>query len=99
MVYLPYVRLARGGVPGGGGVKISASDDDARHDELGGGGGRNNVVLGAHAIRAQQCQQLSPFAVVFIDKLSVQYLGVNNHGHDDGVVLADSPASMRRAVY
>ena len=36
---------------------------------------------------------------VFIDKLSVQYLGVNNHGHDDGVVLADCPASMRRAVY
>lgn len=99
MVYLPYVRLARGGVPEGGDVKISASDDDDGHDELGGSGHRNSAVLGAHAIRARQCQQLSPFAVVFIDKLSVQYLGVNNHGHDDGVVLADSPASMRRAVY
>ena len=35
MVYLPYVRLARGGLPEGGDVKISASDDDDGHDELG----------------------------------------------------------------
>lgn len=64
-----------------------------------GSGRRNSVVLGAHAIRARQYEQLSPFAAVFIDKLSIQYLGINNHGHDSGVVLADSPATMRRAVY
>ncbi|KAE8800498.1 Nucleoside-diphosphatase mig-23 [Hordeum vulgare] len=37
--------LARDGVPGGGGIKISASDDDGVHDELGGIGHHNNVLL------------------------------------------------------
>ncbi|XP_051216916.1 ran-binding protein M homolog [Lolium perenne] len=39
------------------------------------------------------------FAVVSIDKMSVKYLGANNHGHDVGVVQADCPAPARRAVY
>lgn len=52
MVYLPYVRFSRGGVPERGDVKIGASDDDGGHDELGDSGCRNIVVLGAHAIRA-----------------------------------------------
>lgn len=39
------------------------------------------------------------FAVVSTDKLSVRYLGNNNHGHDVGVVQADRPAPTRRVVY
>ncbi|VAI57865.1 unnamed protein product [Triticum turgidum subsp. durum] len=39
------------------------------------------------------------FAVVSVDKMSVKYLGVNHHGHDVGVVQADCPAPMHRAVY
>ncbi|XBJ23531.1 hypothetical protein VPH35_001655 [Triticum aestivum] len=103
MVYLPYVTLARDWREVGyqkeatlKSVPVTTTMDTM---SLVGSGRRNSVVLGAHAIRARQYEQLSPFAAVFIDKLSIQYLGINNHGHDSGVVLADSPATMRRAVY
>jgi hypothetical protein len=39
------------------------------------------------------------FAVVSTDRMSVRYLGVNQHGHDVGVVQANRPAPTRRAVY
>ncbi|KAG8071042.1 hypothetical protein GUJ93_ZPchr0006g44393 [Zizania palustris] len=39
------------------------------------------------------------FAVVSTDRMSVKYLGVNQHGHDVGVVQANLPAPTRRAVY
>ncbi|MBA0659608.1 hypothetical protein Goklo_011724 [Gossypium klotzschianum] len=39
------------------------------------------------------------FLVVAPDKLSVKYTSVSLHGHDVGVVQADTPAPMRRLLY
>uniref|UniRef100_A0A0D9VH29 B30.2/SPRY domain-containing protein n=1 Tax=Leersia perrieri TaxID=77586 RepID=A0A0D9VH29_9ORYZ len=39
------------------------------------------------------------FAVVSTDRMSVRYLGVNQHGHDVGVVQANRPAPTHRPVY
>ncbi|KAA8538664.1 hypothetical protein F0562_028272 [Nyssa sinensis] len=39
------------------------------------------------------------FSLVLPDKLSVQYPGVNLHGHDVGVVQANRPAPTKRLVY
>ncbi|XP_038989468.1 ran-binding protein M homolog isoform X2 [Phoenix dactylifera] len=39
------------------------------------------------------------FNIVSTDKMSVQYVGCQHHGHDVGVVQADCPAPTRRFVY
>ncbi|KAL2893551.1 Ran-binding protein M-like protein [Bienertia sinuspersici] len=39
------------------------------------------------------------FLVASTDKLSVQYTGVNLHGHDVGVIQANYPAPVKRLVY
>ncbi|RWW86435.1 hypothetical protein BHE74_00004790 [Ensete ventricosum] len=39
------------------------------------------------------------FQIVSTDKMSVQYVGTPQHGHDVGVVQADCPAPTRRLVY
>ncbi|URE41785.1 SPRY [Musa troglodytarum] len=39
------------------------------------------------------------FQIVSTDKMSVQYVGTPQHGHDVGVVQADCPAPTRRLAY
>uniref|UniRef100_A0A803L011 Uncharacterized protein n=1 Tax=Chenopodium quinoa TaxID=63459 RepID=A0A803L011_CHEQI len=39
------------------------------------------------------------FLVVSTDKLSVEYTGVNLHGHDVGVIQANHPAPVKRLMY
>lgn len=39
------------------------------------------------------------FHIVSTDKMSVQYVGCQQHGHDVGAVQADCPAPTRRIVY